>query len=1031
MLIRQKKRQSWALFFVGLLLFTQLVSLAIPTQVHALLPDAGGSGTADTSPYGQASTTQRAEVWTLARATAKCLNEDGYTGSLEVSNSWTGNDPTSVGEFTEYLVEGDSSHDAKVRCDDVMKKTLNELGVSPEQALCAMGYSRDSGGTCIGGSGNYVPPKNWSKSAFKDAWNAYFSKTWLGGKSASDVLTSGMKYYIYFYEFMRECGTGTGFGDGLNISPWKTGDDISGKKAYRLPMLVNGSIQDSYVTSSDHDESSNVAIDGWGLLDNAGGQNDVLNCGSLANNLRTNAPAFTTEVATDATAGKNQSTGALSNGSSSDREGSCEANNGGFAWVGCALLEVMDGIVGFLDSQIRSLLTVQTGALDQDGGLKKAWGVMRNFAYLILIPMMLIMVIGTAVGFGPFDAYTVKKALPRMVSAVIFMSISYYLCLFLINVSNDVGKGIFNLITLAAPGGQVNSLTDVFGGGAGTLFSGLSAGGLVIAGFTGAVTWGVLGSFALVTVVALLIGYVVLVIRQVLIIMLLVLSPIAILVWIFPGNDKLWNIWKTTFTALLMMFPLIMILIAAGRFFAATADTTYQGLTGTFIKLIAYIAPYFFIPATFKYGLGVFGNIAGMINDRGRGIFDRQRKFRETNRANARQSAREGNRFAGGTKSNFRGRLNRGIAGSLNAPGAIMDSGNTFSPGNWRAATRGAMKTSNLAEIERNMKENQAYQPWIFDDGMNKAASKTDNADQLRKYLIDNNGYKAGSRDLEDAVNNVETVRRSMSPDAFRAMTTRQALAGGTAYKSSDNPAAPRTAAGEAWADVARASVNDEAMASYLVANGRSEGMKAGRIDYAGAGFGTTLGVVNKMRKELRETGNISQATIEAATREIHDDVYKGQGGASLVHSSMKPDAIKDMAPQMVHDVEMARSTGDEREFTQSLASLAAVYDGLQGSSPAKAKVIADNVLNQQIDIATLKPEMRIRLAPALRQVDAQGNESTRISGTITYQQAIDGLRGNNEFKQMRREYSSEVERTMGQQPPEPGTPIGGIPGAS
>jgi hypothetical protein len=56
--------------------------------------------------------------------------------------------------------------------------------------------------------------------------------------------------------------------------------------------------------------------------------------------------------------------------------------------------------------------------------------------------------------------------------------------------------------------------------------------------------------------------------RQVLLVALIVIAPIAILAWIFPGNDKLWGIWKTTFIAMLMMYPLISILIAAGKFVA-------------------------------------------------------------------------------------------------------------------------------------------------------------------------------------------------------------------------------------------------------------------------------------------------------------------------------------------------------------------------------------------------------------------------------------------------------------------------------
>ncbi len=451
------------------------------------------------------------------------------------------------------------------------------------------------------------------------------------------------------------------------------------------------------------------------------------------------------------------------------------------------------------------------------------------------------------------------------------------------------------------------------------------------------------------------------------------------------------------------------------------ADALDIGFLNLFVQLTAYIVPYFLIPAALKTGMGAFSALTGMLNDRSRGFFDRQRKFREGQRQKYNERARGGNRFAGGTKTNFRGRLNRGISGGLTAPGAILDSGNTFKPNNWRAATRVGMQNAHALEIERNMKENQAYQSWMHDDGLNKAASKTRNAAELRSYLSEmrnDDGSRAyEGQALDDAVNRVENVRRSMSTPAFQAMTVRQAGAGGTAYKTAKD-ATKKTAAGEFWLDVARASKDDDAMASYLVANGRSETVKAGRMDTGGAGFGTTLGVVNKFREKLRNGEEVTLADIEEATKTIHKDVYEGQGGASLVHSSMKPDSIKELAPEMVSSVQDAQASGSDKQFTQSLASLAAVYDGMQGSSPAKAKIVADEVLSKTIDIATLSPEMKARLQPALLQSDG----SYQFSGTITYQQAIDGLRGNSDFKEMRREYANEIAQRAGQAPPEPGS---------
>jgi hypothetical protein len=178
--------------------------------------------------------------------------------------------------------------------------------------------------------------------------------------------------------------------------------------------------------------------------------------------------------------------------------------------------------------------------------------------------MMMLMVVGTALDFGPFDPYTVKKALPRMVYAAIFMLLSWSICTFFIDMSDIVGSGIVNFLTNVGANGH-DSLASIVGVGSNAaIFEGLIIGSTV--GFaTGALSFGILGSLALVTAIALVMGYLALIFRQLLILGLLIFSPAAILVWIFPGNDKIWNIWKGAFIALLAVYPVIGIAIGSGR----------------------------------------------------------------------------------------------------------------------------------------------------------------------------------------------------------------------------------------------------------------------------------------------------------------------------------------------------------------------------------------------------------------------------------------------------------------------------------
>lgn len=440
--------------------------------------------------------------------------------------------------------------------------------------------------------------------------------------------------------------------------------------------------------------------------------------------------------------------------------------------------------------------------------------------------------------------------------------------------------------------------------------------------------------------------------------------------------------------------------------------------TKTIIKVIAYIAPYFLIPLTFKFGLGVFGNLAGMVNDRSRGFFDRQRKFREGSKANAKQAAREGRRFASGNSTNRMGMLNRGIANTLNAPGAISSTGSLLRPGSWAGAARSVATSNNVAAIERTMKENQLYQSWMHDDELNRAATESNNESELRKTLGDR-GYQ-GAR-LETAVAQVEGVRRSMNSDSFKAMTALQAIAGGTSYvdKYDSDGNLVSSDRKEAWANVAKAAGNDDSMAAYLVAKGRNAAMSAGRVDEGGAGFGATFGAVTKMRDELLQTGTISDATKQAQNDAIMINAYESQGGATIVHSSMKPESVKAMAGPAYNSVASASTKDNEREFIQRMASISATQDGLAGSSPEKASIWADSVMGKKVDVSKFSPEVHAALK--LGGPIAEGTE-------MTIQQLNERLRTNPIYNEMRREYGSASQEALTRPPQDPNQGAGSLP---
>lgn len=254
-------------------------------------------------------------------------------------------------------------------------------------------------------------------------------------------------------------------------------------------------------------------------------------------------------------------------------EPSCENQGILMGWLICPLLGLVDFTLQFADRIIVGLFEIDSRFYDNDE-IRGAWANIRNIGYLVLVPALLLMVIGTALGFEFVSAYTVKKALPRMIAAVVFMALSYEITVFAVNFTHDISRGIAGLIYtpfgVSADDLTLSAMFDPTGLGGEIVLGNVGIGLLIGAGFTALATGGIFVMLSFITAAALvlLIVALVLALRQMFIIGLMLISPLAILGWIFPGNTKLWSIWRGTFMKLLLIYPIIVFLTAVGRVFA-------------------------------------------------------------------------------------------------------------------------------------------------------------------------------------------------------------------------------------------------------------------------------------------------------------------------------------------------------------------------------------------------------------------------------------------------------------------------------
>lgn len=296
----------------------------------------------------------------------------------------------------------------------------------------------------------------------------------------------------------------------------------------------------------------------------------------------------------------------------------CGSGSGGGAlrWILCPIISAInDGI----DWAVKHIISpaLEISPIESGGTLYVAWQGFRNMANAFLVLIFLLIIFANFISTDN-SAYTVKKALPRIVAATILIQLSYFFCSILIDISNVLGNGI---------GSMIGSITGSAGGSGPSIGANLASGLLTVGGVAvtvAAVTileaWVLLVPLAIGLVISILTLILSLGVRLIAINMLIMLSPIAILAWILPNTEKYSKLWMNNMLKLIMMYPLIIIIMASAN---VVVKVGAGNSTSTFASVLTLFAPmiaFFMIPATFKASGTVISGINNAISARGKSL---------------------------------------------------------------------------------------------------------------------------------------------------------------------------------------------------------------------------------------------------------------------------------------------------------------------------------------------------------------------------------------------------------------------------
>ena len=283
-------------------------------------------------------------------------------------------------------------------------------------------------------------------------------------------------------------------------------------------------------------------------------------CSTVANNCSVVFSITTTNLQQYSILGKN----AIIQGSSTAVSvASCDAGPGGLTWIVCGVINSVRPAIDFLKDQVLKQLQFAPIGTDTGSPTYKVWSSFRNLADVLLIIVFFVIIFGTSIGL---DNYTVKRVLPRVIAAAILIQFSYLI----IGVGNDMvnvfSAGLGQLAAAALGGGNGTSLSWSQG-----VFSGVLGIGAAAAG-VGFIVLAEMWLPALLAVVSAAIGLfttlVTLQIRQMLILALIVISPVAIALWILPNTERFFKLWRKQLFGLFLMYPLTVLLFVAADLFS-------------------------------------------------------------------------------------------------------------------------------------------------------------------------------------------------------------------------------------------------------------------------------------------------------------------------------------------------------------------------------------------------------------------------------------------------------------------------------
>ncbi|MGB4759509.1 MAG: tail fiber domain-containing protein [Candidatus Saccharimonadales bacterium] len=625
--------------------------------------------------------------------------------------------------------------------------------------------------------------------------------------------------------------------------------------------------------------------------------------------------------------------------------------NWSLRWLVCPIFTVATELTNALDSIISSLLEYNVDSLlADDSGIRKAWETFRAISLSLLVIAALVMVISQAAGMNFLDAYTIKKILPRLLIAIIGIALSWEIMKFVITFFNDLGAWIGAIIESAFGTASADTENPAWaeaigwgittgGGVAGGVA--LTALGVASIGYWGPLALSLLGTAAL----ACIIGLVVLGLRAAIISAAVVFAPVAIAAYILPGTKKVWDFWQNTFITALLMYPLVFGFIALGRglAFVVNASNTDTSPGMKILVFILWFGPYFLLPFAFKLAGGLMKTIFSIADDKSKGFFDKQRKFRSDRKQAKVQAQIDGKQ--GGVLAGFRQRSAAARHGHSALGKAYRGSRQNYMEQVRNKSMQDGGSILSNDEVMRRVKDGMSEHDFVHD------RSQELYQDAERAYMATNKGVaptavmvtkmkQAAQNQAKEEAGRVHAALGSFGTDHARDVATMAGMSSGSFYNSKDY----HTDLNEMLGDLA--AMRNRGSITEGDAIGLMGKFMAKRPDMAKMGSGTKYSLLTQAtanvaaNKDAVDANTARAALVDSMSHMTSQDhmLVDGRSAQKSAH------ALKDYLQHT------ATTFGKgSTEYARAAATAGHIYESMSMAPPENRNYFADLVYSQEI----------------------------------------------------------------------------------